>query len=178
MKNRNNDNCRIYFCGTPGTGKTTIAKIISDKYRLKYVEINDLIVENDLYLGIDILRNSLIVDEETLTVHLEEIILSTPRLCLVGHPIMLSESIKRIIDEIFLIRCRPGALRQRLQQRNYSRSKIEENVEAEIMDIVKEDAKEIFGRNVIEIDTTTQSIQETIMYIQQVLERTKEIKKI
>ncbi|MFX1533589.1 MAG: adenylate kinase family protein [Promethearchaeota archaeon] len=171
MKQKSNYNCRIYFCGTPGTGKTTIAKVLSSKHKLKHVEINDLILEKGLYLGVDILRNSLIIDEELITAHLEEIILSTPRLCLVGHPIMLSKSTKRLIDEIFLFRCRPDILRRRLQQRKYSMSKIEENVEAEIMDIVKEDAKEIFGRDIVEVDTTTQSIQETIMYIQQILER-------
>ncbi|MFX0060564.1 MAG: adenylate kinase family protein [Candidatus Hermodarchaeota archaeon] len=171
MKKKNNHNRRIYICGTPGTGKTTIAKIFSGKYKLKYIEINDLILEKDLYLGIDILRNSLIIDEELLTAHLDEVILSTPRLCLVGHPIMLSEPTKRIIDEIFLFRCSPEVLRKRLQERKYSRSKIEENIEAEIMDIVKEDAKEVFGRDIVEVDTTTQSIQETILFIQQVLER-------
>lgn len=149
---------RIYITGVTGTGKTTIAKRLTERLFLNYLEINEIVLKKELFLGYDINRDSLIIDEDLLIPHLESIIDDTKRLCLVGGIIPLKTPFHLII----VLRCNVNNLRNRLQSRNYPEEKIESNVEAEIMNIIFYDAIELFpGQKVIEVNNDDHSIDET-----------------
>lgn len=149
---------RIFITGATGTGKTSVAKKLAELLSLEYLELNSLILEKGLYFGYDINRESVIIDDDLLISYLKPIIANKKRLCLVGGVIPLKETFTLVV----VLRCHVDVLRQRLIQRNYSKEKIEANVEAEIMNILYYDAIELLsGQNVIEVFNDEHSIEET-----------------
>ena len=52
----------VIITGTPGTGKTTVTKLLSEKGWISY-DITSFVKEKSLFLGYDIIRDSLIIDE-------------------------------------------------------------------------------------------------------------------
>lgn len=59
------------------------------------------------------------------------------------------------IEHAFVLRTHPDTLRERLLARGYSKEKVFENVEAEVIGVCQMDAIEAFGEEkVFEIDTT------------------------
>ncbi|UCG00450.1 MAG: adenylate kinase family protein [Candidatus Heimdallarchaeota archaeon] len=148
----------LYITGVTGTGKTSVAKKLSKQLSLDYLEINTLVLEKGFYLGYDINRDSVIIDDELLISHIESIITDKKRLCLVGGIIPL----KNVIDLIIVLRCGVNILKQRLTSRNYPKDKIESNLEAEIMNIVYYEAVEFFpGQEIVEIYNDNITIDET-----------------
>ena len=123
----------ILLSGTPGVGKTTI----SDLLRLKgytVFNLNDFIIKHGLYFGYDHSRESVIIDENVLKAKIEKELEQFPELLFIeGHT---SEIVPmEFVKFAFILRCKPSILRERLSlTRDYSHSKIEENVQAEIMD--------------------------------------------
>ncbi|MFX0209775.1 MAG: AAA family ATPase [Candidatus Hodarchaeota archaeon] len=149
---------RLYITGGTGTGKTSVAKKLTKIMSLEYLELNTVVLEKGFYLGYDINRDSVIIDDDLITAYLEEVITNKERICLVGSIIPL----KNIFDVIIVLRCRADILRQRLLSRNYPEGKIKANIEAEIMNIVYYEAIEFFSdQNVIEVYNDEYSIDVT-----------------
>ncbi len=159
---------RIYITGVPATGKTSIAKELSQQLSLCYFEINDIVIEHNFTLGYDINRDTLIIDDELIIPHLESLFNKHERICLVGSLFPL----KTKVDIIFIIHCAIPVLRQRLRERNYSDEKIEANVEAEIMNLIYYDASEFFPQRIIyeitnNFDTVNKTCDQIILIIQE-----------
>ncbi|NHJ02101.1 MAG: AAA family ATPase [Candidatus Heimdallarchaeota archaeon] len=142
---QNTSDFTLYITGIPGTGKTTVAKELVKRLKMHYLEINTEVLEQGFYYGYDITRDSVIIDEELLIPHLEGLLKLSSRNCLVGPLIPLSKHISLII----ILRTHIPNLRKRLEARNYNTNKIEENIEAEIMNILYYDAIEFFPENMI-----------------------------
>jgi adenylate kinase len=67
---------------------------------------------------------------------------------------------------VILLRKAPWELREILQKRNYSNKKILENLEAEIMGVIAEEARERYPLEKIhEVDTTGKSIDDLVQEI-------------
>lgn len=62
-------------------------------------------------------------------------------------------------EAAIILRCEPNKLRERLREKRYSKDKIEENVEAEILDVVLIEAVGLH-KKVFEINTTNLSVIE------------------
>jgi adenylate kinase len=142
-----NDNLslRIYITGTPGTGKTSIAKCLSKKLNLDFLEVNDLIIKEGLYLGYDINRDTLIVDDEKLSKRLTHKLNSVDKICVAGGTII--ESLP--IDFIIILHVPIPSLRRRLEKREYSQEKIESNLESEIMNVLFYEISESYPSEII-----------------------------
>ena len=73
------------------------------------------------------------------------------------------------MDKVIILRCHPDELRKRLSQKRWKKSKVKENIEAEILDIILCEAVDVHPeKNVFEIDTTNldkNSVSELIMEI-------------
>ena len=149
---------RLYITGVTGTGKTAVAQKLIQQLALDYIEVNTLVLEKGFYLGYDINRDSVIIDDDLLIPYIESIITDKKRLCLVGGII----PIKDVFELIIVLRCRINILEQRLISRNYPKDKIESNLEAEIMNVVYYEAIEYFSNEkVVEVYNDEPTIDET-----------------
>jgi adenylate kinase len=153
---------RIALTGTPGTGKTTVAKLLP--YRV--IDLNGLIKDEGLSLGTDPERGCLIADVDSLAKRVEELAPEEDEemVILEGH------FSHQLASEAIVLRTRPAVLRVRLALRGYPEKKVRENLEAEALDVILVEATEWCER-ASEIDTTGRSPQEVAELVVGILRR-------
>ena len=142
---------KLAISGTPGTGKTSVANALSKRLGWRIVRLNDLAKEKNLYEGWDPLRHVPIIDVKKIRKEVEK---------MKGDMILESHYSHEIpADFVVILRTSPGKLRKRLVKKGWRYEKIEENVEAEIMEICRTEAEEL-GIEFTEIDTTEKKPEE------------------
>ncbi len=159
----------ISISGTPKTGKTSVAKALAKKLGWRLVSLNDLAKEKKLYMGYDRARKSRIVDLKKLRAEVRKLCRLHKNLILESH-----YSHDMPCDVVVILRTNPGELRKRMKKAGWSKKKIEENVEAEIMEVVKGEALEK-ARKVLEIDTTGRRPE---LVAEQIVRRLKSMRKL
>ena len=148
---------QIALTGTPGTGKTTVARLLP--YRV--IDINAL-VRGGLNFGPDPERGCLEADMDGLADRLAE--METEEISILeGH---FSHHFARWS---IVLRLSPQELEPRLKGRSYSPEKIRENLEAEALDVILVESVEFCSR-VDEIDTTGRSPQEVADLVTEIIE--------
>lgn len=143
--------------GSPGVGKTSVGTSLKNR-GFTVLNLNDLIINNGLYFGFDYSRDSVIIDEIKLQEILHIELMNYSKIIFIeGHTSELVPD--DLTESVFVIRCNPGILRKRLKvSRDYSYDKIEENIQAEIMEECLLSVKRAFpSRPVYEIDSTNNS---------------------
>ena len=132
----------VLISGTPGVGKSTHAAELSTRLGLKYININEIANERNLYEGWDSELESKILDEETL---LEEITADIKKGgCVVDyHSCDLFP--KSWFHGVFVLRTDNTILYDRLAKRGYNEVKMKNNIECEIFQELLEEAREHFG---------------------------------
>ena len=144
---------RCALTGTPGTGKTSISKLLdrdivhlSDYYESSSNEKTD---EGEWLIELDLLDDN-IRD------------LSRNEGVFEGHTAhFLSD-----IDQVIILRCDPFVLKERLDERDYSKEKIMENLEAEALNIIYIEALDnIDKEKIFQFDTTNKSAEESAKII-------------
>ena len=162
----------IFISGTPCTGKTTVAIELNDYlsdngFNSKLIKINDFAIENDLVLGEDPDKFYKVIDIDKLNDCLNGEInnfLSTDNngsikvLIVEGHLSHLCEG----ADKMIVLRLNPDILQIRLEERNYTESKIQENLEAEALAVCSAEAYDIYGEKTNEIDASDKSVDEIL----------------
>ena len=161
----------IFISGTPCTGKTTISEKLSEKLNWELVKINDLAISNNLVLGIDENKGYKIIDIDALNDLLLEIISEHDNLIVEGHLSHLCSG----ADKLIVLRCRPEILKERLALRNYSSSKINENLEAEAMGVCSAESLDIYDYNVCELDVSDLTIGDAVSILMDVIDGQKEL---
>jgi len=152
---------KIAISGTPGTGKTTIAKIVADNLNYALLDLNEFAKSHKLTLGNDKARNSVIVDVSALK---KEVAQMGGDMVLEGHLAHLCDA-----DIYIILRTNPKILAKRMKAREWREEKIRENVEAEIMNICLDEAVELHGHAVFEVDTTKKKPEEVAEIIKGIL---------
>lgn len=153
----------IIISGTPGVGKTSVAKEISDVIDAKIISLNELAISDKFSFEFDKERKTYIVDFDIFLPYtlkkIEEIKQENP-------PYLIIESHfsdiipDKFIDYIFILRCDPDELYKRLEQRNYNIKKITENIQAEILgNCVNFFIQKQVKTPLFEIDTTEINIE-------------------
>jgi len=136
----------IIVTGTPGTGKTKVAKRIAREKGYRYLDVKKLITENNLREKYDKKRQTYDVDAKKLNIALvkkinEEKARKTKGIVIDSH---LSHYLSpRHVDSCIVTKTDLKKLRKRLEKRGYSKSKIRENLDAEIFDVCLNEAKEM-----------------------------------
>ena len=134
--------------GTPGTGKKSVARALAPLVRGELLEINALAgahsVPNE--------SEELVVDVRALGLALRDRPLSGAVVS--GH--LLADVLGPAdVDFVAVLRCDPAVLKRRLVLRRYSSKKVLENVEAELIGVVLDEAVRRFGASrVHEYDST------------------------
>ncbi len=135
----------ICVTGSAGTGKTTYAKKLSRAKGYLYFSVGAFVKKYKIYEKYDRSFKTYIVDVEELIKVLSEVVLGISKegwkgVVLDGH---LSHYLpKKFVDLVVIVRCDIKTLRKRLEKRKYSKKKIEENIEAEIMETCLIESKE------------------------------------
>ncbi len=150
----------VAISGTPGTGKTEVAELLARKTGWKLVKLNELAKEKNLYSGYDPVRHVPIIDVKRLK---EDVGKMKGNLILEAH-----YSHELSSDLVIILRANPRVLRERMRKKGWRTEKIEENVQAEIMEECKTEALEL-GRKIREIDTTKTEPKEVVEEILKIL---------
>jgi adenylate kinase len=151
----------IAITGTPGTGKSSVSKILA-KNDFEVIDLNRMALENKYLLGKDEKRDIWIIDIDELEEHIKNKYSKDQTLVIEGH---LSHLLKNV-DIIIILRCHPDTLRKNLFKKKWNKEKIDENIQAEILDIILCESIELHtGDKIMEIDTTDKSIEEVALII-------------
>lgn len=147
----------ILICtGTPGTGKTELSKELAKQLKMKYVDVNKIIDKEKLAESYDENRETLVVDEKKLAKALAALAKKNKNMIIDSH--MAHEMPPKHVDWCIVTRCDPAVLRKRLVKKGYHKEKVQENIDAEILNICMDEA-ERKGHKIITVDTTKQSAQ-------------------
>jgi adenylate kinase len=152
---------RIGLTGTPGTGKTAVALQLQQN-GFQVVRLNDLAIENGFIDGVDKKRNSKLIEMKKLDTYIKKNYTAKEIIFFEGHVAHLLKSMENVI----ILRCHPQTLQKRLAIKHWKAEKIQENVEAETIDVILCDAVEFHEKkHLFEIDTTSKSINEVTTII-------------
>ena len=150
----------IVISGTPGTGKTTIARNLGKKNNWKIISLGDLVIKENLFKEVDEARNTKIIDENSLISKIREIASNLQEKTLVFEAHYADLVPDDLCSIGILLRTHPKDLWQRLEERQYSNGKIKENVQAEILgDCASYLIKKKFKEGILEFNTSTLSVE-------------------
>lgn len=146
----------ILITGTPGTGKSILAKRLSLLLGYAYFDVNLFVKKAHLYSSYDRKRQSYVVDETKLGQELVKVRLKALQKGEKG--IIFDSHMSHFLPSKYanlciVARCSPKALQNRLAKRGYPPAKVRENLEAEIFEVCLSEARE-FGHRILEFDTT------------------------
>ena len=167
-KQPNKPNKVIIVTGTPGTGKSFLAKKLSLLIGYGYIDVNKLVKVQRLYDSYNPLMDTFIVNTNKLSTYLIAIISSAKKgLIIDSH---LSHFLPRnYVNLCIVCKCNLKTLKRRLDSRNYSLSKIRENLDSEIFDVCYNEAKEIHKEIIVADCSTKSSVQSSIKKIKSAL---------
>ncbi|MCS7109898.1 MAG: AAA family ATPase [Candidatus Caldarchaeum sp.] len=135
--------------GTPGVGKTTVGKRLAKNLGYEFVDIPAFVKQTRIGKRLGA-ADSFAVDmrilKQKLSQHVED------NTVVSGH---LLVRLPRKQQKCIVLRRNPLKLAESLRRRGYATGKIVENVEAEFLGVVYDDAVKTFGRRrVYQVDTT------------------------
>ena len=154
----------IIVTGTPGCGKSSHSQCLVDQlnqtlfqegtvYHFKHFNISEVAKERDCIESYDKKRDTHVVNEDKLLDSLEPDLRSGGVIvdwhCCDIFP-------ERLIDLVIVLKTDNSKLYDRLQKRNYKESKIQENLDCEIMQVILGEARDAYiPEIVIELESDT-----------------------
>jgi adenylate kinase len=154
--------------GNPGTGKHTIAKLISRKLNFEIIDINKIAISEGLFkknnetLDVDVDKLKKIIDK-----------MNSKNSIVVGHlaPYVISS---KNVEIAVVLRKSPYKLQSIYKKRKYTNKKSLENIGSEILGIIYHDTVQEFGRkNTFQIDTSGKSISATVKKVESIFKGSK-----
>jgi len=161
----------ILVTGTPCVGKTSIAKALALKLNALYVNLTELVLNENLVAGKDEERDTVIPDETQVKRRIEEILTNRVEENVVvdGHYAALVVP-KKHVTHVFVLRRNPTELKKFMEKRGFLGGKLWENLASEILDVCLTDALKVYGKGkVCEVDVTGKSVEDVVDEILQML---------
>jgi len=152
----------IAISGTPGTGKTAVAKRVAKETGFEYASLNELAEKMNLYEGFDRERNAKIVSTERISEAVKK--RRKDNIVIESHYAQDVYS-----DLLIILTCELKELKKRLTEKGWPERKINENMEAEIMEVCRQDAYEE-GKKFFVVDNTG-NIEETVKVIKDIIKK-------
>ena len=147
----------VVISGTPGTGKTVIAKLLAKKLKARLIDTNYLVKKYKIPMKNDRKRKTKIIDQNKLAKAAAK---EKGLVVFEGHMAHFAKS-----DLTVILRASPKELQKRLKKKKWSKKKIRENVEAEAIDTIVSECK----YNCMEMDTTKQTATKIVAIIMKII---------
>uniref|UniRef100_A0A6A7G9I8 Adenylate kinase isoenzyme 6 homolog n=1 Tax=Hirondellea gigas TaxID=1518452 RepID=A0A6A7G9I8_9CRUS len=166
----------IMISGTPGTGKSETSRLLVDLLgdRFRHIEVGPLVAEKGLHDGKDDEFDAWLVNDDKIVDELEETVSSGGNF-VDFHAVELFP--ERWFDLVVILRTDNSVLWDRLTKRKYSMKKIQENIEAEIMQVILQEARESYKLEIIvelqsnTIDQLEHNVQWIMNWINQYMKK-------
>ncbi len=147
----------IVISGTPGTGKTVIARLLAKQLKARLIDTKYLVRKYKIPSKLDAKRKTKIIDQNKLAKAAAK---EKGDIVFEGHMAHFAKSELTVI-----LRASPKELEKRLKKKKWSRKKIKENIEAEAIDTISSECR----HNCIEIDTTKQTPKKIVELILKIM---------
>ncbi|PIT84853.1 hypothetical protein COU37_01180 [Candidatus Micrarchaeota archaeon CG10_big_fil_rev_8_21_14_0_10_45_29] len=157
----------IILTGTPGTGKTTIAKMFCKKHKFAYFSLSSFAKKYKLYSKKD-KDGALIVKLSQLQKKANAFISSSKKSAIIdGH---LGADIKLNANKIIILRLNPKNLSTRLSKRKYSKEKLSQNLLCEALDYCTICSEKNYSpKKIFEIDATGMKKEKLLKKIESII---------
>jgi len=155
----------LVITGNPGVGKHTVAKILAKKFNYEIFDINKIALKS---LNIKKKSGTIYIDAKKLKTVIKKRL--TKKSLIVGHlaPYVLTKS---QVKAVIVLRKNPYNLISIYKERKYTRQKMIENLDSEILGVIAYDSIKKFGENkVYQIDTTKKLPAAIVKKIQSIFE--------
>ena len=152
----------LVVTGTPGTGKTAIAKSLARQIHANYLSLTALVKDERLYTMVDPQRQTRVVDMRRTREWLRKSLKWSKALTVLDTH--LSDVAPRgCVGKVIVLRCHPRVLEKRLRSRGWKRVKVRENVLAEILDSCYILASKYYGPGrVFQVDTSRTGLRNSV----------------
>ena len=165
----------ILVTGTPCVGKTTIARQLSKKLDALYISLTELAEKENLTLGQDKERKTMIIDENKMRKKIRETIDTAEKSNIIIDSHYAAAVVpKSHATHIFVLRRNPVELREFMEKCGFQGPKLWENLAAEILDVCLVEAlREHEKEKVCELDVTGKTVESVVAEILAVLDSRK-----
>ncbi|MBN2121667.1 AAA family ATPase [Candidatus Micrarchaeota archaeon] len=162
---------RILITGTPGTGKTEVAKELGALTGWEVIHISEVVLGSDAASrGKD--GPELEVDVSKLTRVLTPLLAKREDAIFEGH---LGCELPCPAELVIVLRANPDELEKRMEKRGYHKTKVEGNIMAELLDYCYTVAKKNYSCEVLELDTSGKTARENARRIYAYLNGKKDL---
>ncbi len=151
----------VIITGTPCTGKTSVSEELAGIMKktgmgFSVLHLNEIILKNRLCTGTDKKRNAKDVDMKKLRKYLKAVTGKKGNYIIESHFAHDFDG-----DVVFVLRTNPLELERRMEEKEWAPEKIEENLEAERLNLIFGESLDYHSHNVFEINTTGKTALES-----------------
>lgn len=142
----NRDSPNILVTGTPGCGKSSHSKKLKELLSYELYSISEIAKEKGFIEKYDEVLDTSVVDEDKLLDFMEVELVKGGNI-IDWHVCDIFP--ERLIDLVVVLTTDNSILYDRLKARGYKKNKIDENIDAEIMQVILQEAKESYEEGIV-----------------------------
>ena len=157
--------------GTPGVGKTAVSHSLASKLGAIHIDVAELVKEENLAVGRDDARQTLVADTKIVQKRVKELIQRSDKDVVVDGHYAVDVVPPRTVTRVFVLRRSPEELKATLEAYGFAGKKLWENLAAEILDVCLWDAVSVCGAGgVCELDVSGSAVTEVVETIGSILD--------
>ncbi|KAF8082758.1 hypothetical protein N665_0809s0059 [Sinapis alba] len=136
----------ILITGTPGTGKSTTASALAEATNFRHICVGDLVKEKNLHDGWDDQFECHVINEDLVCDELEDVMEGGGNIVDYHGCDFFPE---RWFDRVVVLQTENSVLYDRLTRRGYSGTKLSNNIECEIFQVMLEEASDSYKEEIV-----------------------------
>jgi len=157
--------------GTPGVGKTAVSHSLASKLGAIHIDVAELVKEENLAVGRDDARQTLVADTKIVQKRVKELIQRADKDVVVDGHYAVDVVPSQMVNRVFVLRRSPDKLKATLEAYGFAGKKLWENLAAEILDVCLWEAVSACGaEQVCELDVSGRAVEDVVKAIGSILE--------